>query len=106
MDSEAITKISIKEIYAAKNRIDPYILKTDLYRALWLEKILKFNQPIYLKLENQQITGSFKLRGAMNKLLLLTENDKKKGDRHTEESEAKTKTNPVACRKTKSTDAQ
>jgi threonine dehydratase len=34
---------------------------------------------VYLKLENQQVTHSFKIRGVMNKLLNLTENEKARG---------------------------
>ena len=36
-------------------------------------------QPVYLKLENLQRTGAFKERGALNKLLTLSERDKKRG---------------------------
>jgi threonine dehydratase len=36
-------------------------------------------QPVYLKLENLQRTGSFKERGALNKILLLSDHDKKRG---------------------------
>lgn len=34
---------------------------------------------VYLKLENYQLTGSFKIRGAMNKILSLTSQQRKKG---------------------------
>lgn len=34
---------------------------------------------VWLKLENQQITGSFKVRGALNKLLHLEENERRRG---------------------------
>ena len=36
-------------------------------------------QPVYLKLENLQRTGSFKERGALNKLLTLSAHDKERG---------------------------
>src|ERR1700740_626935 len=36
-------------------------------------------QPVYLKLENLQRTGSFKERGALNKLLTLSTHDKQRG---------------------------
>lgn len=35
--------------------------------------------PVYLKLENLQRTGAFKERGALNKILTLTEREKKRG---------------------------
>ena len=34
---------------------------------------------VWLKLENQQVTGSFKIRGATNKILLLSEEEKARG---------------------------
>ena len=40
---------------------------------------LSKNRTVKLKLESLQITGSFKLRGALNKLLSLSEDQKKKG---------------------------
>jgi threonine dehydratase len=36
-------------------------------------------QPVYLKLENLQRTGAFKERGALNKILTLSEQEKKRG---------------------------
>jgi len=36
-------------------------------------------QPVHLKLENLQRTGSFKERGALNKILTLSDHDKKRG---------------------------
>jgi len=36
-------------------------------------------QPVYLKLENLQRTGSFKERGALNKILTLSDHDRKRG---------------------------
>src|SRR5437879_11746228 len=35
--------------------------------------------PVYLKLENLQRTGAFKERGALNKILTLSEHEKKRG---------------------------
>jgi len=34
---------------------------------------------VWLKLENQQVTGSFKIRGATNKILLLSEEERARG---------------------------
>ena len=49
--------------------------KTDLI----LSKTLLEGHDIYLKAENLQLTGSFKLRGAYYKISKLTENEKKRG---------------------------
>ncbi|MDM8534899.1 threonine/serine dehydratase [Clostridiaceae bacterium HSG29] len=66
-----------KDIYEAKKRIEDYIIRTPLLRVQALDKI--FGCEVYIKPENLQYTGSFKLRGATNRLLVLNENERKKG---------------------------
>lgn len=68
---------SINNIREAQDRIKDNIVKTPLLRADNLDEFL--NCKVYLKLENMQKTGAFKLRGAMNKILSLDEEDIKKG---------------------------
>ena len=67
----------LNEIKVAENRIRPYILKTPLILSNFLSKLN--NGKVYLKLESEQYTGSFKARGAMNKILSLSNEDKEKG---------------------------
>lgn len=52
-------------------RIRPYVKKTALWRCEALEKHLQIPHRLFLKLENQQPTNSFKVRGAFNALLNL-----------------------------------
>ncbi|MHA1966435.1 MAG: threonine/serine dehydratase [Candidatus Hodarchaeales archaeon] len=54
----------------AEKRIRDIIRETPIEYSPFLSEIGKCN--VYLKLENQQLTGSFKFRGAMNKILTLT----------------------------------
>ena len=54
----------------AANRIADYIRETPLDYSQYFSELTGAN--VYLKLENLQFTGSFKLRGAFNKLLSLT----------------------------------
>ncbi len=56
--------------FAAADRIRPYVRATPLDHSLYFSR--RTGADVYLKLENLQYTGSFKLRGAMNKLLTLT----------------------------------
>lgn len=68
--------LSLERFIAAHNRIKNNIYKTPLEESLF------FRTPkrrVYLKLENQQKTKSFKIRGALNKISLLTEEEKKRG---------------------------
>ncbi len=63
----------IKEAHA---RIRQHIRRTPLEHSRLLSQLTGAN--VYLKLENWQLTGSFKLRGAMNKILSVNEFDRKR----------------------------
>src|SRR5690349_10061692 len=63
--------INLSDIQAAAGRIAPYVRRTPLLAAKPLKSGLAADWSLYLKLENLQITGSFKARGAINKLLTL-----------------------------------
>ena len=67
--------LNLDDFKKAHKSISPYINYTPLIHSLALSK----NLEVYLKLECLQITGSFKLRGATNKLLSLTNEQKNKG---------------------------
>ncbi len=54
----------------AANRIADYIRETPLEHSPFFSEMTGAN--VYLKLENLQLTSSFKLRGAFNKLLSMT----------------------------------
>ncbi|MGH7615998.1 MAG: threonine ammonia-lyase, partial [Gemmatimonadaceae bacterium] len=57
------------DVIAAGDRIRPLIKRTPLVRSDALSDIA--GGDVYLKLENTQLTGSFKLRGALNVLATL-----------------------------------
>jgi threonine dehydratase len=59
------------EIIAAKKRIQNNILQTPLLPSNYLSQLS--GGKVYLKLENEQFTGSFKARGALNKILAASE---------------------------------
>jgi len=67
--------ISLDRIIEAHKKIAPYVNYTPLIYSNFLSQ----NRTVKLKLESLQITGSFKLRGAMNKLLSLSEEQKTRG---------------------------
>ena len=73
MDAKLITQRIIKEIEYAEARIRKYIRTTDLEYSSYFSDLTGAN--VYFKLENLQHTGSFKTRGAMNKLLSLTKEE-------------------------------
>jgi len=63
-----------KEVLAAEKRIRPHIRKTYLEYSPYLSS--KVDGRVYLKLECMQHTGSFKYRGALNKFLSLSPEDR------------------------------
>ena len=65
------------EVVAAEKAIRPYIRETYLEHSPYYSRLT--GAEVYFKLENLQHTGSFKLRGAMNKLLSLTDEEKRRG---------------------------
>ena len=65
------------ELYRARARIDGIVRRTPLIHSRALSK--QRDCQIYLKLENQQVTGSFKIRGAANKLLSLSDAERTRG---------------------------
>ncbi|MDP6994441.1 MAG: threonine/serine dehydratase [Woeseiaceae bacterium] len=64
-------------IVLAANRISPHVRETALDHSPWFSEASGCN--VYLKLENLQYTGSFKLRGAFNKVLSLTPEERRAG---------------------------
>lgn len=61
--------IDIQNVKSARERISPFIYDTPMLRVPALDKILGCQ--VYMKPENMQRTGSFKIRGALNKMLCL-----------------------------------
>jgi threonine dehydratase len=69
--------INISEIEDAAARIEPVVVKTPLIYSLALNEIA--GGSVYLKAENLQRTGSFKIRGAYNLLSQLDDSQVTKG---------------------------
>jgi len=69
--------ITLKDVQEAKTRITPYIRRTPLLDEPAMNAALGCR--IFLKPEMLQYVGAFKLRGAMNKILSLSEEDRAKG---------------------------
>jgi len=66
-----------EQVLSAERRIRPHIRETPLDHSFYLSAINDGH--VSLKLENLQHTGSFKARGAMNKLLSLTPEERRAG---------------------------
>ncbi len=68
---------SAHEVRAAAARIGPYVQRTPLVESPALAALL--GGDVYLKLENRQPGGSFKLRGAVHALLSLSDAERAAG---------------------------
>ncbi|WP_144502247.1 bifunctional threonine ammonia-lyase/L-serine ammonia-lyase TdcB [Bacillus thuringiensis] len=75
--SNEILPLNIGNIKKAQKILDGNARKTPLVKSFYLTS--KTGGEIYLKLENMQLTGSFKFRGAFNKISQLTNKEKERG---------------------------
>ena len=69
--------MDLQTIKAARERIAPYTVQTPLIRIANLDAFLGCQ--VYVKAECMQITGAFKLRGAMNRALSLSSEELARG---------------------------
>ena len=69
--------VGLSDIQKAAERIAGKVRHTPILRGDKLDSLL--GAEVYFKPENLQITGSFKIRGATNKILSLSEEDRAKG---------------------------
>ncbi len=70
-------KAELEHILAARERLKPYIRTTPTVYSYTFSEVL--GTDVFLKLENLQRTGSFKVRGALNRILTLPEEARAKG---------------------------
>ena len=74
-----MTRITVDDVYRARERIAGTVRQTPLLRALTLRGPLPTPVDLYLKLENLQVTGSFKARGAVNAVRSLPSEQVRRG---------------------------
>ena len=68
-------ELTLDRVYQAAHVLKPVVKKTDLVHAVRIET----DCDLYLKAENLQNTGSFKIRGAYFKISTLTDEEKARG---------------------------
>ena len=72
-----MTKVTLQDIKNAKETIKDIVKQTDILESAKLSAMTGAN--VFYKCENLQKTGSFKLRGACNKIANLTDKEKSNG---------------------------
>lgn len=68
---------SIQDIYAAAHRIEPFIHRTPVLTCGSIDRMI--GAKLFLKCENFQKVGAFKIRGATNAVLMLDEESAARG---------------------------
>ncbi|MHA1722004.1 MAG: threonine ammonia-lyase [Candidatus Baldrarchaeia archaeon] len=68
---------TFKDVLNARKVVSKYLVRTPLLYSKQLSRILGCNA--YVKCENAQITGAFKVRGGVNLVSKLSEEEKRKG---------------------------
>ena len=74
---EVVEQTTIADVYRADKNLSGVVKKTKLIHSDFFSE--QSGNEIYLKPENMQHTGAFKLRGAFNKISQLSDAEKSKG---------------------------
>jgi threonine dehydratase len=74
VDSGSLT---LERVQRARQRLEPYVRRTPVEHSEELGTLA--GRDVYLKLENQQRTGAFKIRGALAKLLAMDPAERERG---------------------------
>jgi threonine dehydratase len=72
-----LNRPTLQDVIAAKRRIAPYVTRTPLHRYLSLDVLL--DAEVYVKHENHQRLGAFKMRGGVNLISQLSEDERRRG---------------------------
>ncbi len=73
----AKTTVTLQDVIEAQERIKPYVVRTPLLREKTMDELLGCE--VYVKPEMLQVTGAFKMRGAVNKIFALSDEERAKG---------------------------
>ena len=76
-DSNSQKVITLEDVQKAGEVLKGLIKRTELDYSISSSNVI--GTEVYLKFENTQLTGSFKIRGASNKIYHLTPEEKKRG---------------------------
>ena len=71
------SEVTLRDIYRARKRVAAVVRRSPLVRSEALSE--RIGAAVHLKLETAQDTGSFKIRGAANKILTLSDEARERG---------------------------
>ncbi|MBL0184949.1 MAG: pyridoxal-phosphate dependent enzyme [Candidatus Obscuribacter sp.] len=64
-------RLAISDVLVARKRITGFVTNTPLRKSHWMSDVSQAE--VWMKLENLQVTGSFKYRGALNAMTFAKE---------------------------------
>ena len=68
---------TLLDVIEAKRRIEPYVARTPLHHYPSLDQLI--GAEVHVKHENHQLLGAFKMRGALNVVAQLSDEEKQSG---------------------------
>lgn len=74
---QTVREPTFDDVLAARTVLEPYLKPTAFYESISLGRMLGLT--LYVKYENHQPIGAFKIRGTLNKVLSLTEEERALG---------------------------
>jgi len=75
--SHSSAMVTIGDVYTARRRMGRWVRRTPFEHSPLLSALT--GGEVWLKYENRQLTGSFKIRGASNRIALLSEDERRRG---------------------------
>jgi threonine dehydratase len=72
-----VAKLTLDDVHAAARRLEDRVTRTPVLTSAALDEASGYR--VFLKCENLQLAGAFKIRGALNKLLTLTADERRRG---------------------------
>jgi len=75
--TSTLSAVTLKSVQQARERINGFIDNSPCRHSIELSRMV--GEEIFLKLDNVQRTGAFKERGALNKILTLREDERRRG---------------------------
>ena len=77
MNKKQIDRPTLNDIRSAHKRIEKFITRTPLHHYPTLDNLIKAE--VYVKHENHQPLGAFKMRGGINHMMKLSQEEKRNG---------------------------
>ncbi len=69
--------VTLKDVWAARDRMNGAVVRSRCAQSYAISELTE--SKVWLKFENMQMTGSYKERGALNKILTLSEEERQRG---------------------------